>query len=38
MIDVMFVGIPIGLKKIVSFYLDDADGVPKKTEHKVLQQ
>ncbi|WP_316683537.1 hypothetical protein [Ralstonia holmesii] len=37
-IGVMFVGIPIGSKKIASFYFDDADGVLKKIEYKVLQQ
>ncbi|MCO5413976.1 MULTISPECIES: hypothetical protein [Ralstonia] len=37
-IGVVFVGIPIGSKKIASFYFDDADGVLKKIEYKVLQQ
>lgn len=35
-IGVVFVGILIGLKKIVLFYFDDVDGVFKKIEYKVL--
>ncbi|EPX99391.1 hypothetical protein K6V72_14425 [Ralstonia insidiosa] len=37
-IGIAFVGIPVGSKKVASFYFDDSDGVLKKIEYKVLQQ
>jgi len=37
-VGIVFVGIPVGSKKVASFYFDDADGVLKKVEYKILQQ